>query len=270
MTVQLTIIRIEKYGAWTLTLGNDREAQIQMLQARIYYDLQKLFNNLNCIVYFNRFDEYFSITNGLSLNDHIFIHNKLKSKYDKLQISMTIGIGKTPLKANNNAHNARTNKSYLDKKYLIFGIRSSLKEKNKDFLDKQKEIIIKDNKISIIHVDVDSSKKINLEKTPFEMTCNIMEIYVNLIRQFLKYDGLTFYLGGDNFMVISKIMKKENVKDIIDSVSKKLNVNLNCGIGIGLNSRKAVECATNALDKIRRLRDKGNDEYIYEVTWLQL
>lgn len=268
MTIQLTIIRIEKYGAWTLTLGSDREAQIQMLQARIYYDLQRLFNNLNCIVYFNRFDEYFSITNGLSVNDHIFIHDKLKSKYDKLQISMTIGIGKTPLKANNNAHNARINTMYLDKKYSIFGIRSSLKENKKSILDEQKKI--KDNKISIIHVDVASSKKINLEKTPFEMTYTIMEVYLNLIRQFLKYDGLTFYLGGDNFMVISKIMKKEDIKNIIDRISKKLNVNLNCGIGIGLNSRKAVECATNALDKIRISRDKGNDEYIYEVTWLQL
>ena len=63
--IQLTIIRIEGYGPWTVTLGSDREAQLQMLQARIYHDVQRLFNERNCIVYFNRFDEYFAVTNGL-------------------------------------------------------------------------------------------------------------------------------------------------------------------------------------------------------------
>jgi len=270
LTIQLTIIRIEHYGKWTLKLGSDREAQIQMLQARIYHDLQKLFSNLNCIVYFNRFDEYFSITNGLSLYDHISIQNKLKLKYKKLQISMTIGIGKTPLKANKNAHKARINNKYLDEKSSIFGLFSDLKGMELGFLDNRKSIKSVDNKISIIHVDVDSSKKINLKKTPFEMTFTITEIYLSLIRKFLKCDALTFYLGGDNFMVISDIMKKENVKSIIDDISKEMNLNFNCGIGIGLNARKAAECATNALDKIRELRDNGNDDYIYEVTWLQL
>ncbi len=39
MIIQLTIIRIEGYGPWTLTLGTDREAQLQMLQAKIYHDV---------------------------------------------------------------------------------------------------------------------------------------------------------------------------------------------------------------------------------------
>ncbi len=270
MTVQITIIRIEKYGEWTLKLGSDREAQIQMLQARFYYDLQKLFNSLNCLVYFNRFDEYFSITNGLTVNDHISIQNKLKSKYKKknLQISMTIGIGNTPLDANKNAHNARVNKMYLDKNNLIFGIISHLNEKILDFDDKHNND--KESKISIIHVDVDGSKKINLKKTPFDMTFTITKLYLILIQKFLKYDALTFYLGGDNFMIISNIMKKEDVKSIIDDISIDMDLNLNCGIGIGLNSRKAAESATNALDKIRISRDNGSNEYIYEVSWLQL
>ncbi|HET8794559.1 MAG TPA: GTP cyclohydrolase IIa, partial [Nitrososphaeraceae archaeon] len=43
MKIQLTIIKIEGYGTWTLTLGSDREAELQMLQSEIYHDLQKLF-----------------------------------------------------------------------------------------------------------------------------------------------------------------------------------------------------------------------------------
>ena len=31
--IQLTIIKIIEYGPWTLTLGSDREHELQMLQA---------------------------------------------------------------------------------------------------------------------------------------------------------------------------------------------------------------------------------------------
>jgi GTP cyclohydrolase IIa len=41
MTIQITIIRIEGYGQWTLKLGSDREAQLQIFQAKLYSDLQK-------------------------------------------------------------------------------------------------------------------------------------------------------------------------------------------------------------------------------------
>jgi GTP cyclohydrolase IIa len=79
--IQLTIIRIEGYGPWTLTLGSDREAQLQMLQAKIYHDAQRLFTEKNCLVFFNRFDEYFAITNGLSVQDHVAIQRELARLY---------------------------------------------------------------------------------------------------------------------------------------------------------------------------------------------
>ncbi|HEX7818586.1 MAG TPA: GTP cyclohydrolase IIa, partial [Nitrososphaeraceae archaeon] len=40
MTIQITIIKIEGYGPWTLKLGSDREAQLQIFQANLYSDLQ--------------------------------------------------------------------------------------------------------------------------------------------------------------------------------------------------------------------------------------
>ena len=57
MTIQITIIKIEGYGPWTLKLGSDREAQLQIFQAKLYSDLQKLFSKNDAIVYFNRSDE---------------------------------------------------------------------------------------------------------------------------------------------------------------------------------------------------------------------
>ena len=71
--IQLTIIKINEYGPWTLTLGSDREHGLQMLQASLYKEVQRLFSEKNCLVFLNRSDEFFVVTNGLTLNDHITI-----------------------------------------------------------------------------------------------------------------------------------------------------------------------------------------------------
>ena len=106
MTVQLSIIRIDGYGLWTTTLGTDRESQLQMLQARIYYDIQRLFSQKDCIAYSNRFDEYFVVTNCLSVHDHIPIDLELAKSYPNLNMSIAIGNGDTPYKANLDAYEA--------------------------------------------------------------------------------------------------------------------------------------------------------------------
>ena len=80
--IQLTIIKITGYGPWTLTLGSDREHKLQMLQSSLYKEIQKLFSEKNCLVFANRFDELFVITNGLSLNDHMEIQKKLKESFE--------------------------------------------------------------------------------------------------------------------------------------------------------------------------------------------
>lgn len=115
MTIQITIIKIEGYGPWTLKLGSDREAQLQMFQASFYSDLQNLFNKRNSILYFNRFDELIAITNGLSIDDHLFIEQEINDMYKGIEISMTIGIGETPLDANIAAHRSRKNNNLVKK-----------------------------------------------------------------------------------------------------------------------------------------------------------
>ena len=39
--IQLTIMKITGYGPWTLTLGFDREHELQMLQSKLYNKLQE-------------------------------------------------------------------------------------------------------------------------------------------------------------------------------------------------------------------------------------
>jgi GTP cyclohydrolase IIa len=246
--IQLTIIRIEGYGQWTLTLGSDREAQLQMLQARIYHDVQRLFSERDSIVFFNRFDEYFAITNGLGVDDHLHIQHELTKLYDNMLMSMTIGAGKTAFEANLNAYRTRKEGRMLDGNSRIFGS-----------VQPQADVV------QIMHIDIDSSAKVGNWLSPYELTALVMKIYSRLAEEFLKHDSLAFFLGGDNVMVISNGMSKEQADVVLKKVTAGNDIKLNCGIGIGKTGRRAAEAATKALDTIRDLREEGKIQTIYEI-----
>jgi GTP cyclohydrolase IIa len=245
--IQLTIIRIEGYGPWTVTLGFDREAQLQMLQARIYHDVQQLFSAKDSIVFFNRFDEYFAITNGLDANDHREIQRELAKTYKDLTMSMAIGAGKTAFEANLNAYRSRKEGRMLDSDARIFGS-------------------VHDADIAqIMHIDVDSSTKMGKRLSPYEVTALVMKIYSRLAEEFLKYNSLAFFLGGDNFMVVSNGVTKDQADEVIKKATAGIDIKLNCGIGIGRTGRRAAEAATKALDTIRDMRKEGKIQTIYEI-----
>jgi GTP cyclohydrolase IIa len=245
--IQLTIIRIEGYGPWTVTLGSDREAQLQMLQARIYHDVQRLFSSKGGIVFFNRFDEYFAVTNDLDANDHKEIQGELSKAHDNLTMSMAIGAGKTAFEANVNAYRSRMEGTMIDKESRIFG--------------KVQDAEI----VQIMHVDVDSSMQVGNRISPYEVTVLVMKVYTRLAEEFLKHNALAFFLGGDNIMVISNGMTKEQADEVIKRVTAGTDIKLNCGIGIGKTGRKAAEAATKALDTIRDLRKEGKIQTTYEI-----
>jgi GTP cyclohydrolase IIa len=246
--IQLTIIRIEGYGPWTVTLGSDREAQLQMLQAKIYHDVQRLFSEKGGIVFFNRFDEYFAVTNGLDALDHKEVQRELAELYDDLKMSMAIGAGKTAFEASLNAYKARKEGKMLDNESRIFGNA------------------LEDADIAqIMHIDVDSSTRMGDRLSPYEVTALVMKIYSRLAEEFLKHDSLAFFLGGDNFMIISNGVTKEQADAVIKKVTAGIDIKLNCGIGIGNTGRKAAEGATKALDTIRDLRKEGKIQPIYEI-----
>ncbi|HEY7756837.1 MAG TPA: GTP cyclohydrolase IIa [Nitrososphaeraceae archaeon] len=261
MTIQITIIKIEGYGPWTLKLGSDREAQLQIFQANLYSDLQKLFSKKDAIVYFNRFDELIAISNGLSLEDHLSIEREITDMYKDLNISMSIGTGATPIDANIAAYNSRKNNNLLDKSKLVYA------DHQVKLLYKNPDKPPTDMFAQILHLDIDNSTKVSNSLSPYEITTRIMKMFSNLIELFSKQKSMTFFIGGDNFMVISNTVPKEKVSEIIGKIYKSENIKLNCGIGIACTARKAVQAATEALDTIRNLRDQGIITPIYEIQW---
>jgi len=248
--IQLSILKINGYGPWTLTLGSDREHVLQMLQASLYKEIQKLFSEKNCLVFLNRADEFFVVSNGLTLEDHIEIQQNLEKSFD-VRLSVSVGYADSPFEANLRAYEGKKNETFLSKEYAIFG-----------FIDGKSE-----QKVSIMHFDVDnltSRRKIN---SPYEITSIIFDLYVKMSKFFLKKDSLTFFMGGDNFMVIANDNAKNSVNDFIKLIEKEDNIILNCGIGTAKTSRDAVKLATKSLDTIREIRDSGKEKLnVYELS----
>ena len=263
MTIQITVVRIDGYGPWTLGLGSDRESALQMLQAKIYYDLQRLFSELNCLVYPNRFDEYFVISSGLSLQEHLQIQTELGKLYSALKLSMAIGTGRTPFEANLNAHRARKQSLTLDKRRRIFGKRPFSR-----YSLNRNAIKYNNNIVKIMHIDVNDSAELSSTLSPYEVTTLVSKIGLSLSQRFLKKGAITFFIGGDNFMVVSNGTTKQDAKRIIQMVSQDTGIKLNCGIGIGRTGRKAAQAATKALDTIRDLRNTGKILPFYEINCL--
>lgn len=258
MTIQLSIIRIDGYGTWTTALGYDRESRLQMLQSRIYYDIQRLFSQRECIVYANRFDELFAISNYLTIEDHLPILEELANIYSDLNLSIAVGSGKTSYQANLNAYKARRVGRLRTGSHKIFA----------DDSIRYSTPICDENFAQITHIDIDGSSIVSNELSPYEITFLITKAYARLSEEFLKGDSLTFFLGGDNFMVISNGISKGRLLEITDIIIKDLGIKLNCGIGVGRTGRKAAAAATRALDTIRDLRTKGKIQPIYEIRCL--
>ena len=97
--IQLSILKITEYGPWTLTLGSDREHELQMLQASLYKQVQKLFSEKNCLAFLNRSDEFFVVSNGLTLDDHIEIQKTLEGLFE-VHLTISIGFGDSPFERN--------------------------------------------------------------------------------------------------------------------------------------------------------------------------
>ncbi len=242
-------MKITGYGPWTLTLGSDREHELQMLQASLYQKIQELFSKRNGLVFPNRSDEFFAITNQISLDEHVEIQKELESNFD-IKLSMSIGSGISPFDANVSANNDKKSQKFLNEKYNIYGSINGQSEQN----------------VTIMHIDVDGLTKKREMISPYETSSIMFKLYSKMSDFFLEKKSLAFFMGGDNFMVISNSEHKQNAQNFIDIVKGDMDLLLNCGIGSGTTARAAAKLATQSLDTIREIRDSGKEKpEVYEL-----
>ncbi|MDO7697711.1 MAG: GTP cyclohydrolase IIa [Nitrosopumilus sp.] len=247
--IQLSILKITEYGPWTLTLGSDREHELQMLQASLYKKVQELFSAKNCLVFLNKSDEFFVVSNGLTLDDHIEIQKSVKESFE-VSLTISIGYGESPFDANLKAYDGKQNSVILNEEYSIYG-----------FIDNSLEF-----NVSIMHLDVDDLKSKRKDNSPYEISLKVFELHSKIGRYFIEKNSLSFFLGGDNYMVIASDDAKNSVQNFIDIIKNDDQISLNCGIGNAKTSRDAAKLATKSLDTIREIRDSGKQKPdIYEL-----
>jgi GTP cyclohydrolase IIa len=247
--IQLSILKITEYGPWTLTLGSDREHELQMLQASLYKQVQKLFSAKNCLVFLNKSDEFFVVSNGLSLEDHIEIQKSVKESFE-VSLTISIGYGESPFDANLKAYDGKQNSVILNEEHSIYG-----------FIDNSLEF-----NVSIMHLDVDDLKSKRKDNSPYEISLKVFELYSKIGRYFIEKNSLSFFLGGDNYMVIASDDAKNSVQNFINMIKNDEQISLNCGIGNAKTSRDAAKLATKSLDTIREIRDSGKQKPdVYEL-----
>lgn len=258
MTVQLSILKIVGYGPWTLTLGSDREHELQMLQASLYQEIQRLFSERGCLVFSNRADELFALSTGLDLKSHKAIQDELISKFQNVRLRIAIGSGATPLKADKAAHESvlnshqdtkseTTTTTMMDKKYMIFG--STLADTQTLDTNAQSSHVT-----TIMHMDIDGLSSRN--SSPYEMSLLIFGLYSKMSTYFYNHESLAFFMGGDNFMIVSSESAKMAAREFVDMIQQQDGIKLNCGIGCAKTARDAACLATESLDMIRKMRDE--------------
>ena len=248
--IQLSILKITEYGPWTLTLGSDREHELQMLQASLYKELQKQFSEKNCLVFLNRADEFFVVSNGLGLEEHVQIQKSLEKLFD-IHLTISIGFGESPFSANLKAYDGKKNKIILNSEHNIFGFVNNISDSN----------------VTIMHLDVDDLTSRRKTDSPYEISSIIFELYSKMSKYFIEKNSLTFFMGGDNFMVVASEEGKKSVQNFINLIKNEDKISLNCGIGTANTSRDAVKLATKSLDTIREIRDSGKEKpEVYELS----
>ncbi len=247
--IQMTIMKITGYGPWTLTLGSDREHQLQMLQASMYREIQDMFSRKNSLAFLNRSDEYFAATNGLTIQDHVAIQEHLRSKFD-LRLEMSIGRASTPFEANLDAFDANKSGMLLDEEHDIYGRAGSSP----------------DEQTTIMHMDVENLSSSQKTMSPYEISSSMFSLLAEMSSFFMERDSLTFFLGGDNFMIVTHGDSRSFATEFIDLAKQRHDIALNCGIGRAKTSRDAARLATESLDTIRAIRDShGAKPSIYEM-----
>lgn len=256
--VQLTVLRISGYGPWTLELGSDREHRLQMLQASLYRDVQERFSAAGCLAFHNRADEFFVVSNGMGLDGHVRIHRALEERTPEVRLAASVGSDADPFGANLAAHRARVGGRKLCGDPLVYG----------EGMDGGGA----PGAVTVLHMDVENLTAASEAASPYEVSASIVALHGRMAEFFVANRALSFFMGGDNFMVVCGAGAGPGGKDPAAlarefvGAARGAGTVLNCGVGTGRTGREAARRATASLDGIRRIRESGGDPpRVYEL-----
>jgi GTP cyclohydrolase IIa len=237
--IQLTLIQIDNYGPWTTDPLPRREADLQILQASIYRDLQQQFSAKKTLVFPMRCDNMLAATNGMNEEDHRRIMESINNRYP-VTISMAVACGENALEAQRKAT-------------LILAKEGGAKEQNR--MGVLKIAGTSSGKVQIAHFDInDIARHTNTDV--YRSYMKVIETHVELVKQLEAKNALLFFMAGDNFISVCNGLSKGELDEILEKTENKTDVKLKAGIGIADNAERATWLASMGLKEIRTGKSK--------------
>jgi len=237
-TCRLAVIRLDDFGPWTLGLGSFREHRVQLTLARIYARAQRLLSGRGGLVLPNRLDELVAITNGIPLEEQRELHAQL-ARGLPFSVSWGAGADVTPAAALR-----RASLALRERGPTRGGERNRFAWKGRGGEDH----------IALLHVDIKgiTERVVDRVDSAYETTLHVSRLFLTLAERFLPLGGLTFYLGGDNYLVLLGDVAREAVEKALQDAAFEAGLELRAGLGEGPTAREAMAQATRRLDGARK------------------
>ena len=242
---QLTLIQIDNYGPWTVTPSPRREADLQTMQSRLFADLSQFIGNRDGYVFFTRFDNMIAVTNGIGERDHHRLQASIANRYP-VTVSLSTASAPSPVDA------------------LVTATELLQQAGSAQDADRQQVVEIADplpdrteQRAHIAHFDVvDATRTFTDQLNAFDTFIEIEHAYATLMR-FMRttYDGLSFFVGGDNIIAVCPSLDGSAYQSAIEHVESKTHVSLQVGVGSGRTAHQAGMSAKHALETCR---SRGN------------
>ncbi len=257
--IQLTLVQIDNYGPWTVTPQPKPEAELQILQAKLFADLEQEFASRGGLLFQTRVDNMLAISNGLDLDAHREIQKRVRESYP-ITLSMGIGVAETPYRAQELATHALQR---------IGGSRSPSRVGG---LGGQALTSKDENWVQIAHMDVNHVTSMTDSEPIYDTHLLLQRVHLQLIQHLARHGALVFYTGGDNFMAPSNGIGRKELSSGFDKIRDELGVELKAGVGSGRNAETASKLAGEALQEIREGKApdyvvfKNSQGYLDEVS----
>ncbi|WP_265111402.1 GTP cyclohydrolase III [Halosolutus halophilus] len=239
---QVTLVQIDNYGPWTVTPEPRREADLQTLQSRLYADISQFVGNRDGYVFFTRFDNMIAVTNGLSMADHELLQESIGNRYP-VTLSLGVATGTNPVQA------------LADATVRIQEAGSAQDRNRREILEGRviEDAHRSDADVQIAHFDViDATGNYTDELNAFDSFIEIEQGYAELMRHMrYSHDSLSFFVGGDNVIVVCPDLEKGDYEDAIYHVEETVDVELQVGVGRGASAHDAGFAAKHALETCR-------------------
>ena len=239
---QVTLIQIDNYGPWTVTPEPRREVDLQTLQSRLYADLSQLFGNREGYVFFTRFDNMVAVTNGLDSDAHALIQESIGNRYP-VSISLSIATDPSPASALGTATNQLQDAGSAQDRGRTEILRG----------DPIPETERGEDDVQIAHFDVnDATGKYTDQLNEFDSFINIEQGYAELMQYMRRaHDSLSFFVGGDNIIVVCDAVDESGYFDAIEHVREAVDIELKVGVGTDRTAQAAGMAAKHALEICR-------------------